>query len=90
MEVVQTCDACGAVLGGHRVPGMAEVSLAQCACGLVITSPRPAPDELGAHYPPTYYSYIPKALTRKRQILDKLRAYKGGYPAEDGDRKSVV
>src|SRR5664280_978457 len=84
MEVVQTCDACGAVLDGHRVPGMAEVSLAQCACGLVITSPRPAPDELGAHYPPTYYSYIPKASSRKRQILDKLRAYKGGYPAEDG------
>jgi 2-polyprenyl-3-methyl-5-hydroxy-6-metoxy-1,4-benzoquinol methylase len=63
---------------------MAEVSLAQCACGLVITSPRPTPDELGAYYPPTYYSYIPKALTRKRQILDKLRAYKCGYPAEEG------
>ena len=58
--------------------------MAQCACGLVITSPRPAPDELGAYYPSTYYSYIPKAFTRKRQISEKLRAYKSGYPTEDG------
>jgi 2-polyprenyl-3-methyl-5-hydroxy-6-metoxy-1,4-benzoquinol methylase len=50
----------------------------------VITSPCPAPDELGAYYPPTYYSYIPKASTRKRRVLDKLRAYKGGYPPKDG------
>jgi 2-polyprenyl-3-methyl-5-hydroxy-6-metoxy-1,4-benzoquinol methylase len=84
MEVVQTCDACGAALGGQRVPGMAEVSLVQCACGLVITSPRPTPDELGNYYPPTYYSYIPRPLTRTRRILNKLRAYKGGYPAQDG------
>lgn len=63
---------------------MAEVSLAQCPCGLVTTSPRPAPEELGTYYPPTYYSYISKVVTRKRQILDKLRAYKCGYPAEDG------
>ncbi len=84
MEVVQTCDACGAALGGRRVEGMAEVSLIQCGCGLVITSPRPAPDELGQYYPPTYYSYLPKAPTRKAQILGKLRVYKGGYPAKDG------
>ncbi len=63
---------------------MSEVSLVQCGCGLVITSPRPAPDELGGYYPPTYYSYIPRAATRKRQVLDKLRAYKCGYPAKDG------
>ncbi len=48
------------------------------------TSPRPAPAELGAYYPATYYSYIPRPLTRTRQLLNKLRAYKGGYPAEDG------
>jgi 2-polyprenyl-3-methyl-5-hydroxy-6-metoxy-1,4-benzoquinol methylase len=63
---------------------MAEVSLLQCPCGLVTTSPRPAPAELGKYYPATYYSYIPRPLTRKRQLLNKLRAYKGGYPAEDG------
>lgn len=90
MEIVQTCDACGAVLDGGRVPGMAEVSLVQCACGLVITSPRPAPDELGAYYPSTYYSYIPKVPTLKRQISDKLRAYKGGYPAQDGPLGRVL
>jgi 2-polyprenyl-3-methyl-5-hydroxy-6-metoxy-1,4-benzoquinol methylase len=84
MEIVQTCDACGAVLNGHRVSGMREVSLMQCACGLVTTSPRPTPDELGQYYPPTYYSYLPKAPTRTSQILANLRAYKGGYPAEDG------
>ena len=84
MEVVQTCDACGAVLGGHRVEGMAEVSLIQCGCGLVITSPRPAPDELGQHYPATYYSYVPRAVSRKSRFLAKFRAYKCGYPAKDG------
>lgn len=89
MEVVHKCDACGANLDGHRVEGMAEVSLVQCPCGLVITSPRPAADELGQYYPPTYYSYLPKAPTRKRQILAKLRAYKCGYPAEDGITKRL-
>jgi 2-polyprenyl-3-methyl-5-hydroxy-6-metoxy-1,4-benzoquinol methylase len=84
MEVVQTCDACGAALGGSRVEGMGDVSLIQCDCGLVITSPRPAPEELGQCYPPTYYSYIPRAPTRKSRFLAKLRAYKCGYPAEDG------
>jgi len=84
MEVVQTCDACGAALGGHRVEGMAEVSLVQCDCGLVITSPRPAADELGQYYPPTYYSYLPNAPTRRGQIFAKLRTYKCGYPANDG------
>lgn len=84
MEDVRTCDACGAVLDGQRVPGMAEVSLLQCSCGLVTTSPRPAPAELGEYYPATYYSYIPRPLTRQRKLLNKLRAYKGGYPAEDG------
>ena len=84
MEIVQTCDACGAALGGHRVEGMAEVSLIQCDCGLVITSPRPAPHELGQYYPPTYYSYVPRAATRKNQALAKLRAYKCGYPVIDG------
>jgi len=63
---------------------MAEVSLVQCDCGLVITSPRPTPEELGQYYPLTYYSYLPKAPTLSRQILAKLRAYKGGYPVEDG------
>jgi 2-polyprenyl-3-methyl-5-hydroxy-6-metoxy-1,4-benzoquinol methylase len=84
MEVVQTCDACGAALGGRCVEGMAEVGLVQCDCGLVITSPRPAPDELDQYYPPTYYSYLPKAPTRKSQVLAKLRAYKGGYPTKEG------
>lgn len=84
MEDVQTCDACGSALTGRRVEGMAEVSLLQCDCGLVITSPRPAPDELGQYYPATYYSYLPKAPTRSRQILAKLRAYKCGYPEEEG------
>ncbi len=84
MEVVKTCDACGTAVGGHRVEGMAEVSLIQCDCGLVITSPRPAPDELSLYYPATYYSYVPRAPTRKSQLLAKLRAYKGGYPSSDG------
>jgi 2-polyprenyl-3-methyl-5-hydroxy-6-metoxy-1,4-benzoquinol methylase len=84
MEVVQSCDACGATLYGRRVEGMAEVSLLQCDCGLVITSPRPSPAELGRYYPETYYSYLPKAPTRSGQILAKLRAYKCGYPAKDG------
>jgi 2-polyprenyl-3-methyl-5-hydroxy-6-metoxy-1,4-benzoquinol methylase len=90
MEEVQTCDACGASLDGHRVPGMAEVSLLQCDCGLVTTSPRPAPDELGQYYPPTYYSYIPKKPTHKDRILAKLRAYKCGYPAKDGPLGSAL
>ncbi len=85
MEVVQTCDACGAALGGRRVEGMAEVSLIECDCGLVTTSPRPAPDELGQYYPPTYYSYVPRAATRKSRFLAKLRAYKCGYPAPAND-----
>jgi 2-polyprenyl-3-methyl-5-hydroxy-6-metoxy-1,4-benzoquinol methylase len=84
MEVVQTCDACGAVLDGNRVPGMAEVSLAQCACGLVITSPRPAVSEIAAYYPPTYYSYTPTAPSVTRRLVDKVKEYKGGYPSQDG------
>lgn len=84
MEAVQTCDACGAPLGGRCVEGMAEVSLLQCDCGLVTTSPRPAPHELGQYYPTTYYSYLPKAPTRSRRLAAKLRAYKCGYPMEDG------
>jgi len=63
---------------------MAEVSLIECDCGLVTTSPRPAPDELGQYYPPTYYSYLPKSPTCKSLIFSKLRAYKCGYPAKDG------
>src|ERR1700722_9966984 len=91
MEVVQTCDACGATLaGGRRVGGMAEVSLLQCDCGLVTTSPRPTPAELGEYYPATYYSYLPKAPSRSRQISAKLRAYKCGYPAEDGLIRSLL
>jgi 2-polyprenyl-3-methyl-5-hydroxy-6-metoxy-1,4-benzoquinol methylase len=90
MEIVQTCDACGVALGGRRVEGMAEVSLIQCGCGLVITSPRPAPDELGQYYPLTYYSYVPRAPTRKSQVLAKLRTYKCGYPAKDGLFKRMV
>jgi len=62
---------------------MAEVSLLRCVCGLVITSPRPAPDELGDFYPPTYYSYVPKPLTLGRRMLGKLRAYKCGYPTKE-------
>jgi 2-polyprenyl-3-methyl-5-hydroxy-6-metoxy-1,4-benzoquinol methylase len=84
MEVVQTCDACGALLGGRCVEGMAEVSLLQCDCGLVTTSPRPAPDEIGQYYPETYYSYLPGSPTLSRQIAAKLRVYKCGYPTEDG------
>jgi 2-polyprenyl-3-methyl-5-hydroxy-6-metoxy-1,4-benzoquinol methylase len=84
MEVVHTCDACGTALSGNRVEGMGEISLMQCDCGLVITSPRPAPDELDQHYPPTYYSYLPRAPSLKSRISAKLRAYKCGYPAEDG------
>lgn len=90
MELVHSCDACGAALGGHRVEGMAEVNLIQCDCGLVITSPRPAPDELDQYYPPTYYSYVLRSPTRKSQLLAKLRAYKGGYPARDGLVRRVV
>ena len=84
MEVVRTCDACGATLGGHHVEGMAEVSLVQCVCGLVITSPRPPIAEIGAYYPPTYYSYTPTALSITRQVVDKIKEYKGGYPTKDG------
>jgi 2-polyprenyl-3-methyl-5-hydroxy-6-metoxy-1,4-benzoquinol methylase len=90
MEVVQICDACGVALGGHRVEGMAEVSLVQCDCGLVTTSPRPGPHELGLYYPPTYYSYVPRATTHKSQALGKLRAYKCGYPTSDGLIKRTV
>jgi SAM-dependent methyltransferase len=90
MELVQTCDACGAALGGHRVEGMAEVSLIQCDCGLVITSPRPAPNELGQYYPSTYYSYVPKAPTRRRRLLAKFRAYKCGYPTKDALLQRIV
>jgi len=82
MEVVQTCDACGAALNGRKVEGMGEVSLLQCDCGLVTTSPRPAPDELGQYYPPTYYSYLPKAPNLKSRISAKLRTYKCGYPPD--------
>lgn len=85
MEVVQRCDGCGAALGGHRVEGMAEVSLIECDCGLVITSPRPAPDELGQYYPATYYSYVPTARTWRSLAHAKLRAYKCGYPAPVND-----
>jgi 2-polyprenyl-3-methyl-5-hydroxy-6-metoxy-1,4-benzoquinol methylase len=84
MEVVQTCDACGEPLGGCRVEGMAEVSLLQCECGLVTTSPRPSLAEIRQYYPATYYSYLPRAQTRSRRIAGKLRAYKCGYPATDG------
>jgi 2-polyprenyl-3-methyl-5-hydroxy-6-metoxy-1,4-benzoquinol methylase len=90
MEVVKTCDSCGALLGGRRIDGMAEVSLIECDCGLVVTSPRPTPDELGQYYPATYYSYLPKAPTRRGQILAKLRAYKCGYPPKDGSLGRVV
>ncbi len=84
MEVVQTCDACGAALGGHRVEGVADVSLIQCGCGLVITSPRPVITEIKEYYPPTYYSYSPAAPTITRRIVDKLKEYKGNYPTRDG------
>ncbi|MGA8428585.1 MAG: class I SAM-dependent methyltransferase [Candidatus Sulfotelmatobacter sp.] len=84
MEDVQICDGCSATLNGHRVEGMGEVSLLQCECGLVITSPRPSPEELDQYYPPTYYSYLPKPPTLMRLLSAKLRTYKGGYPSGDG------
>jgi 2-polyprenyl-3-methyl-5-hydroxy-6-metoxy-1,4-benzoquinol methylase len=62
---------------------MAEVSLLQCNCGLVITSPRPSVEEIGEHYPPSYYSYTPRPLTFTRRVANKLREYKGGYPVEE-------
>ena len=83
VERVYICDGCGSALDGTRVPGMAEVSLLQCECGLVITSPRPTPAELGEYYPATYYSYVARAPTLKRRFLSKLRTYKGGYPTSD-------
>jgi SAM-dependent methyltransferase len=83
MENVQTCDYCGSTLTGERVPGMAEVSLLQCACGLVTTSPRPSVAEIGKYYPPTYYSYTPRPLTLTRRVANKLREYKGGYPVKE-------
>jgi len=63
---------------------MAEVSLEQCDCGLAITSPRPLMTEIGAYYPPTYYSYTPMAPGVTRQVVDKVKEYKGGYPTDDG------
>ena len=64
---------------------MGEISLLRCEkCGLVTTSPRPAPSELGEHYPETYYSYAPQVPSRKQRIMQILRAYKGGYPSPDG------
>ena len=84
MEEVKTCDACGSALGGRRIEGMAEVSLVQCDCGLVITSPRPTISEIGTYYPPTYYSYAQSAPNLIRRIVDRVKAYKGGYPTRDG------
>ena len=84
MEVVQTCDSCNAALGGHPVEGMDKVSLIQCDCGLVITSPRPTVGEIGAYYPNTYYSYTPMTPSLTRRIVDKVKEYKGGYPTTDG------
>jgi SAM-dependent methyltransferase len=84
MEVVHTCDACGAGLGGRRVEGMEEVSLMECDCGLVITSPRPTVAEIGTYYPQTYYSYTTATPSLTRRLVDKIKAYKGGYPTEDG------
>jgi 2-polyprenyl-3-methyl-5-hydroxy-6-metoxy-1,4-benzoquinol methylase len=84
MEVVHTCDACGANLDGRRVEGMAEVSLVQCPCGLVITSPRPTTTEIGTYYPQTYYSYTPMAPSFTRRVVDKVKEYKGNYPNKDG------
>jgi len=63
---------------------MDKVSLIQCDCGLVITSPRPTVSEIGAYYPPTYYSYTPTAPSVTRRIVDKVKEYKGGYPTKDG------
>ncbi len=63
---------------------MAEVSLLQCECGLVTTSPRPAIEEIGRYYPPTYYSYTPRMPTVTRRMVDKLKEYKCGYPVRDG------
>jgi SAM-dependent methyltransferase len=84
METVSICDNCGKGLAGQRVEGMGEISLLRCRCGLVTTCPRPDPEELGAYYPETYYSYVPQTLSRKKKILRKLRTYKGRYPSRDG------
>ena len=84
MESVLTCDACGAALGGRPVEGMDDVNLAQCQCGLVITSPRPTISEIGAYYPATYYSYTATSPSLTRRIVDKVKEYKGGYPTKDG------
>ena len=53
---------------------MSEVSLVQCACGLVITSPRPEASEIGAHYPATYYSYTPTAPSERGERFKALSA----------------
>lgn len=63
---------------------MAEVSLVQCGCGLVVTSPRPAASEIGDYYPPTYYSYVPKTPSIARRVVDRVKRYKGRYPSHDG------
>jgi 2-polyprenyl-3-methyl-5-hydroxy-6-metoxy-1,4-benzoquinol methylase len=84
MEVVEKCDACGATLTGRRVEGMDDISLLQCDCGLVITSPRPTIAEIGSYYPQTYYSYTATNPSISRRLVDKIKEYKGGYPTEDG------
>jgi SAM-dependent methyltransferase len=62
---------------------MPKVDLTECACGLVITSPRPTVQEIGAYYPQTYYSYCPIEPTLTRRFVDRVKAYKGRYPTSD-------
>lgn len=67
------------------MPGLEGSDLVCCeGCGLVITSPRPTPDEIGSYYPAGYYAHVRHSARRRDRWIARLKAYRGRYPSADG------
>ena len=92
MEVVRICDICGSSMEhGKSVAGMEHLDLIECSrCGLVMTSPRPTREEIGAFYPENYYAHVLREPPRWRRVGDRVKSYRGGYPTrEQWPKRSV-
>jgi SAM-dependent methyltransferase len=84
-EQLLTCVACGEKLEdlSWRLDGGGD-GLSKCAeCTLVHSNPRPTRAEIGKFYPDDYGCHGERRQGPVWRFLDKVKAYKGGYPSSD-------
>lgn len=90
-ETPTACELCGEPL--HRaasVTGLALAPLLQCACGLVMTVPRPTSQSIGEFYPNDYGAYRVNTRGHWSRWIGKIVSHKGRYPNNEAIWKQWV